>query len=345
MKKWLLAWVAAEVALARLARVLSSPVLPDPGPLPASIAIPDADPPDGMELISVPTGVNHRVAAYAYRGGSILDRRDFYIGAALIKHPKGDLLVDTGFGRDIAEQFATMPRYFRAVTKYQLWKPAADQLTAAGYDLGRLKAILLTHTHWDHMSGLPDFPDLPIMVTAWDKAFFDNPSAIGRFGPPSFGAPFTQTRFHWQVFDFDSGPYLGFARSHDVHGDGSVVCVPAPGHTPGSIIVFVTLPRNVRYALVGDLVWQREGLTHRVERSWLMKLLGDTDPEGTPTEPGQDGLGDTQHPAHDRRPGPRPAGLRRNDPAGQRDHTQHAPLTPIVHDHGRIPPTARYRPS
>jgi N-acyl homoserine lactone hydrolase len=66
----------------------------------------------------------------------------------------------------------------------------------------------------------------------------------------------------------------------DVHGDGSVVCVPAPGHTPGRFI-FITLPRNVRYALVGDLVWQREGLTRRLERPWLMKLLGDTDPDGT----------------------------------------------------------------
>ena len=53
-----------------------------------------------MELIAVPTGVNHRVAAYAYRGGSVFDRRDFYIGAALIKHPQGDLLVDACFGRD-----------------------------------------------------------------------------------------------------------------------------------------------------------------------------------------------------------------------------------------------------
>jgi hypothetical protein len=103
-----------ELTLARLARRFSSLALPDPGPLPASI--PDADPPEGMELIAVPTGLNKRVAAYAYRGGSVFDRRDFYIGAALIKHPQGDLLVDSGFGRDIAWQSATMPRYFRAIT-------------------------------------------------------------------------------------------------------------------------------------------------------------------------------------------------------------------------------------
>jgi N-acyl homoserine lactone hydrolase len=274
-------WAAAGLALACLRRGFSSPALPDPGPLPARVPIPTAQPPADMELIAVPTGINNRVAAYAYRGGSVFDRRDFYIGAALIKHPKGDLLVDAGFGRDIARQFATMPRYFRAVTRYQLWKPAVDQLTAAGYDFGRLQAILLTHAHWDHMSGMPDFPGLPIMVTARDKAFFGKSRAAGRFGPPSFGPPFTQTPFNWQVFDFEGGPYLGFARSHDVHGDGSVVCVPAPGHTPGSIIVFVTLPHDVRYALVGDLVWQREGLTRRLERPWLMKFLGDTDPEGT----------------------------------------------------------------
>jgi hypothetical protein len=90
MKKWPRAWAATKLTLAGLARALTSPALPDPGPLPASIPIPHAEPPDDMELIAVPTGVNNRVAAYAYRRGSVFDRRDFYVGAALIKHPQGD---------------------------------------------------------------------------------------------------------------------------------------------------------------------------------------------------------------------------------------------------------------
>ena len=130
----MLAWAATGLTLARLARRFSSPALPDPGPLPASIPVPDAGPPQAMELIAVPAGVSIRVAGYACRDGSVFDRRDFYIGAALIKHPRGDLLIDAGSGRDIARQFATMPRCFRAVTRYQLWKPAAGQLDAAGYD-------------------------------------------------------------------------------------------------------------------------------------------------------------------------------------------------------------------
>ena len=34
----------------------------------------------------------------------MFERRDFAIAAALVRHPQGDLLIDTGFGR--AEQFS-----------------------------------------------------------------------------------------------------------------------------------------------------------------------------------------------------------------------------------------------
>jgi glyoxylase-like metal-dependent hydrolase (beta-lactamase superfamily II) len=59
-----------------------------------------------------------------------------------------------------------------------------------------------------------------------------------------------------------------------------VVIVPAPGHTPGSVLVFVALPTGRRLALVGDLVWQREGIALREERPWLMRRLADGDPAG-----------------------------------------------------------------
>jgi glyoxylase-like metal-dependent hydrolase (beta-lactamase superfamily II) len=39
------------------------------------------------------------------------------------------------------------------------------------------------------------------------------------------------------------------------------VIVPARGHTPGSVVMFITLSGGARYAFVGDLVWQLEGLS------------------------------------------------------------------------------------
>lgn len=205
MKKWPFAAAVAAVPAARLVRNLASSGLPEPAPLPESVPIPRADPPAGMDLVAVPTGVNNRVAAYAYTGGSFFDKRDFYIGAALIKHPQGDLLVDSGFGRDIVRQFATMPRLFQRLTKYEVWKPAVDQLEAAGYDFGRLSGILLTHAHWDHMSGIPDFPDLPVLVSGRDRAAFYNPEIFG-----NFRGYFRQTPFNWQEFTFEGGPSSAF---------------------------------------------------------------------------------------------------------------------------------------
>jgi hypothetical protein len=40
-------------------------------------------------------------------------------------------------------------------------------------------------------------------------------------------------------------------------------------HTPGSVAAFVTLPSGARYAFVGDLVWQLEGLLDREGRPWF----------------------------------------------------------------------------
>jgi N-acyl homoserine lactone hydrolase len=82
------------------------------------------------------------------------------------------------------------------------------------------------------------------------------------------------TDIGYEEYEFEGGPYLGFPASHDVYGEGSIVVVPASGHTPGSVIVFVTLSNGSRYAFVGDLVYQPEGITQRQERSWLVRRSG-----------------------------------------------------------------------
>jgi glyoxylase-like metal-dependent hydrolase (beta-lactamase superfamily II) len=222
-----------------------------------------------MGIYALRTGVIHRTPAFAYRGGSPWKKWEWVMSAVLVRHPQGDVLIDTGVGRTIVSQLKEAPFLFRLGTDLVPLKTAADQLDAAGYDRKHLRSILLTHAHWDHVSGVPDFPGVPVLVTAAEHRFIDE------------GGWVTVTarsvdRSQLREYTFDGGPYLGFDHSHDLYGDGSIVIVPAPGHTPGSVVVFLTLPDGARYAFVGDLVWQREGILEREGRPWATsKTIGE----------------------------------------------------------------------
>ena len=115
------AGAAVLLPLALFLRTFSGFTLPKPDP--CTGPLPSATSPKEMAVFALVTGVNHRVAAYGYRGGSLFERRDFSMAATLVKHPQGDLLIDTGFGRKIDEQFLTMPLMFRAMTFYTLRQP------------------------------------------------------------------------------------------------------------------------------------------------------------------------------------------------------------------------------
>lgn len=236
-------------------------------------ALPAANPPAGMQLYQLPTGVNHRTAAFAYRGGSFFDKREFTMAAILIKHPKGDLLIDGGFGKNVKQHFATMPWYFRAVTDFAPGVPAIEQLQLAGYNPDSIKNILLTHAHWDHVSGIEDFSNTPVQVSDPELQFINSGNKLCQLAQSINPA-------RYKPYQFEEKPYLGFDKSYDYYADGSIVIVPAPGHTPGSIIVFVTTPEGKRYAFIGDLAWQAEGVTLLEERPLLQSTLGDYDRTG-----------------------------------------------------------------
>jgi len=254
--------VILALAYALLLRSFGS----SPLPAPASFVgeLPPASPPSTMAIYQLPTGVIHRSAAFAYRGGAFSERRDFAMTAVFVEHPKGNVLIDTGLGTSVEAQLALMPLSFRSITNLERSTSAAEQLG------GRPVAMVLpTHAHWDHVSGLDELPGIPVRVPSTERAFILDDhwlTAVARRAGTE----------RYTTYDFTGPAYFGFPKSYDVYGDGSIVIVPAPGHTPGSVIVFVTLPTR-RYAFVGDLVWQLEGITLREERPWLTRGQGDAD--------------------------------------------------------------------
>ncbi len=222
-----------------------------------------------MAIYQLPTGTYETRAALAVKGGSFVDKRRFAATAVLIRHPKGDLLVDAGFGAQVAEHVAMLPRLVRA--PYDVGQTVNQQLDASGYDRTRLLGVLVTHSHWDHVSGLDELR-VPVWINAAERAYAaqDPDGKVFRRVSPGLDI---------HEYTLDGPAYLGFPASFDVHGDGSVVVAIAGGHTLGSVVVFVTLPSQQRYAFIGDLTWQLDGIRRRVERPWWLSKLADSDPE------------------------------------------------------------------
>jgi N-acyl homoserine lactone hydrolase len=231
--------------------------------------LPAASPPSDMTIYQLPTGSYETRAAFAVKGGSFRDKRHFAAAAVLVQHPKGDLLIDAGFGSDLDAHRATLSRFERA--PHQIGETVSEQLDAVGYDRSRLIGVLPTHSHWDHVSGLGDL-QVPIWMNAGELAYAsgDKDGKVYRMVSPGH-------RIH--DYEFTGPSYLGFPSSFDVHGDGSVVVVLVGGHTTGSVITFVTVPSGPRYAFIGDLTWQLDGIRRGVERPWLLRKLADSDPE------------------------------------------------------------------
>lgn len=260
-----LALVAAAIAWGRARTVPITGQLAEPALL--TDELPAANAPAELAVYQLPTGSYETRASFAVEGGSFGDVRRFASTAVLVRHPEGDLLIDAGFGANAAEHIELLPSFRRA--PHEVSATVSEQLDAAGYDRARLLGVLLTHSHWDHVSGL-DSLAVPIWLTEDEAAY-----AAGSKGDPVFTAV---SRDHEiRSYDFDGPAYLGFESSHDFYGDGSVVVVPAPGHTHGSVIVFVATASGDRFAFIGDLTWQLDGITQRRQRPLMMRMLADSD--------------------------------------------------------------------
>lgn len=241
-----------------------------PLPIPPAWAgpLPEAAPPSDMAIYQLPTGTYETRAVFAFKGGSFREKRNFAATSVLVQHPKGDLLIDAGFGSQVAAHMQALPRMERA--PHRLARTVSEQLKASGYDHGRLRGVLVTHSHWDHVSGLDDL-QLPIWI---------NDDELQYAGEGKGGRVFREVSASHKLhrYQFKTASYLGFSSTFDVYDDGSIVVAAAGGHTNGSVIVFVTLPTGKRYAFIGDLTWQLDAIRRRSERPLMMRMLADTDP-------------------------------------------------------------------
>ncbi|XQE68880.1 MBL fold metallo-hydrolase [Pseudomonas sp. P3C3] len=237
------------------------------------LAISTAPQAAGLRFTLVKTAETETRDAFTVEGGAWTEKAIANHVAVLIEHHAATLLLDTSLGRQVDQQFETeMPWYDKPLLRYGKVTPVRDQLDRDGISIDR---ILLTHSHWDHASGLVDYPEVPVWAP-YDEIEFSRIATPPAVLPSQFSHA-----IRWVPFQFDAQPFMGFESSHDLFGDGSLVLVPMAGHTPGSIGLFLTLDDGRRFFLTGDTSWRLQGFTGPKEKFWLSKRMVDNDPDGT----------------------------------------------------------------
>ncbi|MBT9508158.1 MBL fold metallo-hydrolase [Rhodoferax sp.] len=211
-------------------------------------------------------------------GGSLVQQIDSNFSAFLIKHHQDYLLFDTGMGSQVDGQYQQgMPLWLRPFFKYDRpVQPAREQLRKAG--LPPVRRIILSHSHWDHAGGVLDFPEAKVGVSALEMARIRQPST----GPGgTWASQVAAKSIQWEALTFTSGPFKGYAQSLDLYQDGTVVLVPMPGHTPGSIGLFLTVDSGKVYFFIGDVAWTQGALQASAPKFWAASLLVDQDADQT----------------------------------------------------------------
>jgi glyoxylase-like metal-dependent hydrolase (beta-lactamase superfamily II) len=84
----------------------------------------------------------------------------------LIETSQGLVLVDTGLGQDDYVHRTGIMRVFQVVTIVPMNREeaAVRQIVRLGYKPEDVRHIVLTHMHFDHCGGLPDFPHARVHV-------------------------------------------------------------------------------------------------------------------------------------------------------------------------------------
>ena len=188
-------------------------------------------------------------------------QRDITIPVSMwvVDHPKGVVVFDTGNNVAISDGVDNCKKYW-AAGNCDFLKPSQKrsdvidaQLKTLGYDATKVKVVVSSHSHLDHIGNIEMFPNAihvlqkKELYQAWFPEKFQ-----GRTSPGSF-----------VMADIDNARefnYLELEGDYDLFGDGSVMVLSTPGHTLGHQSLKVKLGSGKTIIMSQDAIWMQENL-------------------------------------------------------------------------------------
>jgi glyoxylase-like metal-dependent hydrolase (beta-lactamase superfamily II) len=179
------------------------------------------------------------------------------IPAFLVEHPQaGPFLVDTGLHSSVARD----PRQSlgwggRVIFRVRMTPDDAvpAQLRARGVDPAQVELVVMTHLHFDHASGITEFPRATFVLDPREWEAAHRQGFLHGYRTQHYGE-----NLDWRGLSYEAGaePFGPFEHSLDLFGDGSVRLVSTRGHTLGHHSLVLRLADR-SCLLTGDAAYAR----------------------------------------------------------------------------------------
>jgi len=180
------------------------------------------------------------------------------IPAFVIHHPAaGPFLVDTGLHASVASKpVENLGRVFggRGGAAIAPGRDLPAQLRDRGIDTKGVRLVVMTHMHFDHTSGMSQFPGAMFVISEkeWEAASTDSRPLLRGYRPAHFDYAFDYRTISYDTDGISS--YATFGRTFDLFGDGSVRLASTPGHSAGHQSVICRL-RDRDLVIAGDAIY------------------------------------------------------------------------------------------
>jgi N-acyl homoserine lactone hydrolase len=238
----------------------------------AAVAL--AQSPQGMKLYVFSSGAL-TIGKHILQNLAPQDTIKVPVGFFVVMHPKGNVLFDTGNN----DKIITDPSYWGPA--FQRLSPVNTPDMAIDTQLGRIGLkpddityVVVSHLHLDHGGNVGKFPNSTLVVQNDEirNAFWPEPGTAGPYIPGDI-APLRSDLGEAMPNKYKMIQLNG---DMDIFGDGSVVVKRWVGHTPGSQMMVVRLPKTGTIILTGDNAYFREN----VEKNILPNVALAYDPPG-----------------------------------------------------------------
>ena len=199
-----------------------------------------------------------------------------FLGAAAFHSEHGLMMIDAPYGHEGPGNLGSLFGGVLSLTlqRFELNWSVVPRIEQMGYRASEVNNVLMTHMHFDHTGGLKELAHarLNVSSTEWQTA-----TSVAPFDGLAKGYAVSDYRMlSSQLNTFDlAETYDHRDEGEDLFGDGSVLAVPLPGHTPGHTGYIFRMRDGREVFFLGDAVFATRQISDRIGFGAFPRTVGE----------------------------------------------------------------------